>query len=117
MMVDLRNVCAHGSRLFNRAFKRSLAVKEHETTGGLLSHAVGNDFSITPKPNQRLYVYSAVLAYMLATHISGSRWNLTFKTQVRKLDASFVGPDGEPLISPEKSMGFPANWEHLELWR
>lgn len=117
MMVDMRNVCAHGSRLFNRAFKRALAVRQHETSSTLLAHAIGNDFSATPKPNQRLYVYSVVLAFMLMTHSSGSRWNLTFKTQVRKLDTSFIGPDGGPLISPEKSMGFPSDWEDLEIWR
>jgi abortive infection bacteriophage resistance protein len=117
MMVDFRNACAHGSRLFNRAFKRSLALREHDTDGVLLDHLLEPSFTITPKPHQRLYIYAAVLAFMLRSHSSGTKWNLTFKTQVRKLDLRLQAPDGSELISPNVSMGFPVQWSDLDLWK
>ena len=117
MMVDFRNTSAHGSRLFNRVFKRSLSVKEHETNGDMLAHLVEPKFTTTPKPNQRLYIYAATLAFMLRSHSAGSTWNLTFKTQIRKFDLSLLAPDGTQLISPDVSMGFPSGWEELALWK
>lgn len=117
MMVDFRNTCAHGSRLFNRAFKRSLSLREHDTAGDLLAHLLELDFTVTPKAHQRLYIYAAVLAFMLRSHTSGTNWHLTFKTQIRKLDIKLQAPDGSELISPDVSMGFPARWLDLDLWK
>jgi abortive infection bacteriophage resistance protein len=117
MMVDFRNACAHGSRLFNRAFKRPIALGQHDTQGDLLTHLVGSDFTNTPKPRQRLYIYAAVLAFMLRSHTSGSNWHLTFKTQIKKLDIKLQAPDGTELLSPNVSMGFPADWLDLDLWK
>ncbi|WP_100814733.1 Abi family protein [Microbacterium lacus] len=116
MMVDLRNTCAHGSRLFNRAFKRSLSLRVHETKGDLLDHVVGEDFTTSPKPQQRVYIYAAVLAFMLRSHTAGTNWRMTFKTQAKKLDITLHAPDGMLLVSRERNMGFPAGWEQLELW-
>lgn len=115
MMVDFRNTCAHGSRLYNRAFKRTLSIRAYETTGGLLEHLIAPDFTATPKPHQRLYIYAATLAFMLMSHSSGSGWNMTFKTQVKKLNIQLQAPDGSMLIFPEVSMGFPQNWMDLDL--
>lgn len=117
MMVDFRNACAHGSRLFNRAFKRVISIKEHDTNGELLAHLVAPNFTLTPKPDQRLYIYAAVLAFMLRSHTSGSNWPLTFKTQIKKLDLKLQAPDGTELLTPDVSMGFPANWTDLDLWK
>lgn len=117
MMVDFRNTCAHGSRLYNRAFKRPLSIRAHETAGSLLAHLMAPDFTSTPKPHQRLYIYAATLAFMLRSHSSGSGWNMTFKTQVKKLNLQLQAPDGSMLVSPEVSMGFPRNWMDLELWQ
>lgn len=117
MMVDFRNTCAHGSRLYNRAFKRPLSIRAHETVGSLLAHLVAPDFTATPKPNQRLYIYASTLAFMLMSHSSGSGWNMTFRTQIKKLNVELDAPDGHKLISPEVSMGFPRNWMDLELWQ
>lgn len=117
MMVDFRNTCAHGSRLYNRAFKRSLSIRPHDTSGGLLAHVSAQNFTATPKPHQRLYIYAATLAFMLASHSSGSGWNMSFKTHVKKLKVELEAPDGSVLISPEVSMGFPQNWNDLDLWQ
>lgn len=67
--------------------------------------------------HQRLYIYAAVLAFMLRSHTSGTNWHLTFKTQIRKLDIKLQAPDGSELISPDVSMGFPARWSDLDLWK
>ena len=117
MMVDFRNTCAHGSRLFNRAFKRVLSIKKHETNGDLLAHLLQPGFTTAPKPNQRLYIYAAAMAFMLRSHSAGSTWHLTFKTQIRKFDLALLAPDGTQLITPTVSMGFPASWEELALWK
>jgi abortive infection bacteriophage resistance protein len=117
MMVDFRNTCAHGSRLFNRAFKRALSIKKHDTNGDLLDHLLESDFTSTPKPNQRLYIYAATLAFMLGSHSAGSTWQQTFKTQIRKFDLPLLAPDGTQLIAPDVSMGFPSGWEELALWK
>ena len=116
MMVDFRNTCAHGSRLFNRAFKRALVLREHETEGDLLAHLAAPDFTQAPKPHQRLYIYAATLAFMLRSHVGGSNWPLTFRTQIRKFNVELMAPDGSRLISPEASMGFPVDWQELALW-
>ena len=117
MMVDLRNACAHGSRIFNRAFKRPLSLKKHETRGTLLDHVVGAAFTISPKSQQRVYIYASALAFMLRSHVAGTNWHLTFRTQAKKLNFELRGPDGTPLVSHHRNMGFPLEWETLELWR
>jgi abortive infection bacteriophage resistance protein len=116
MMVDFRNACAHGSRLFNRAFKRTLSLKPHQTTGELLKHVEAAGFTATPKPQQRLYIYAAVLAFMLRSHVAETNWHLTFKTQAKKLNIDLRGEDGELVVSRERNMGFPAGWDELLLW-
>lgn len=115
MMVDLRNACAHGSRLFNRAFKRPLSLKDHETRGDLLDHIVSDEFTASPKPRQRVYIYAAVLAFMLRSHVAGTNWHMTFKTQAKKLDVK-LAPDDTAVVSRERNMGFPEDWEKLRLW-
>lgn len=116
MMVDLRNACAHGSRLFNRAFKRALSIRPHQTRGELLTHLQDSNFSATPKPSQRLYIYAATLAFMLRSHVGGTNWHMTFKTQAKKLAIDLHDSNGQPVVSRERSMGFPASWETLPLW-
>ncbi len=118
VMVDFRNACAHGSRFFNRAFKRSLSLGKHGTEGTLLEHLLEPGFTKTPqKQNRRLYIYAAVLAYMLGSHTSGTNWHLTFTTQVKKLDLKLQAPDGSELRSADVSMGFPVGGSDLDLWK
>lgn len=117
MMVDFRNCCAHGTRLFNRVFKRALSVKQHETNGDLLAHLMKPGFTAAPKPNQRMYIYAAALAFMLRSHSAGSTWHVTFRTQIRKFDLALLAPDGSRLLAPNASIGFPADWEELALWK
>lgn len=116
MMSDFRNVCAHGARLFNRAFKRTLSLGPYETAGSWLEHLVVDGFTTTPKERQRLYIYAAVLAFMLRSHRSGTNWHMTFKTQAKKLDLDLVDAIGARVISRERNMGFPEGWASLAIW-
>jgi abortive infection bacteriophage resistance protein len=117
MMVDFRNTCAHGSRLFNRAFKRAVSIKSHETQGHHLDHLLLEGYTRAPKANQRLYIYAAVLAFMLRCHVSGSSWHASFKTQIRKFDIDLRDSEGGRLLDADVSMGFPKDWENLDLWK
>lgn len=113
-MVDFRNYCAHGARLFNRHFKRDVRVVSGAIDTALLGHVTNREFSVSDTPSSRTYVNAALLAYMLRKHSSGSSWHLTFKTQMRKFPEIEVGD--RRLISPESDMGFPDDWERLGLW-
>ncbi|MFJ4027877.1 Abi family protein [Paenarthrobacter sp. NPDC089989] len=117
MMVDFRNASAHGSRLFNRAFKRAISLKEHDTIGAFLAHLTRPDFTATPKAHQRLYIYAATLAFMLRSHSGGTNWHLTFRTHIKKLDIRLRAPGGAELLSPCVSMGFPEDWQNFALWQ
>jgi abortive infection bacteriophage resistance protein len=116
MMVDLRNASAHGSRLFNRVFKRPLSLKRHETDGDFLDHIADDGFTTSPKAQQRLYIYAVTLAFMLRSHVSGTNWHMTFKTQAKKLQTGLLTLGGSPVVSQEQSMGFPPDWEKLPIW-
>lgn len=111
-LADLRNVSAHNQRLFNRSMKRGIAPRSGSGTSELLEHLYGAQQA----DQRRFYRLAAVLAYMLVSHESGSNWNMTLKSQVRKLPVIQIGPEARPLLSPESSMGFPGGWEELELW-
>ena len=60
---------------------------------------------------------ASALAFMLRSHVAGTNWHLTFRTQAKKLNFELRGPDGTPLVSHHRNMGFPLEWETLELWR
>ncbi|WP_169164517.1 Abi family protein [Cellulomonas taurus] len=114
-LCDLRNVCAHNQRLFNRSFKRTLVVR----TPGIapdLDHLVASHYYPVGTAAKKLYPVVAVLATALRGHESGSQWPLAFKTQVRKLPSIRLSASARPLITAEDSMGFPSNWETLPMW-
>ena len=114
-MVDFRNYSAHGSRLFNRHFKRDIGIVAGAIDLRLLAHVLGTTFSCSERPHSRLYINAALLAYMLRKHGSGSRWHLNFKTTIRKLPA--LQGSNTPVVDLERSMGFPPNWDALDLWQ
>lgn len=113
-MVDFRNYCAHGSRLFNRHFKRDVRIVPGAIDLSLLGHLTVPDYSPSERPLSRLYVNAALLAYLLRKHESGSGWHLSFRTQIRKLPVIQLGP--EPLVQPASNMGFPLGWDAMDLW-
>lgn len=111
-LVELRNLCAHGSRVFNRRIKYAIKINPAAVTGTRLKHLVGKPACAD------IYVYSAILAYLLVSHESGSTWPARgLKTQARKFARLVPTIDGRPLLTLEESMGFPEGWELLGLWR
>ncbi|GMA33539.1 Abi family protein [Litorihabitans aurantiacus] len=108
---DLRNVCAHGSRLFNRSMKRDIKIRRQSGVGPLMTHLLDREDG-----SRRVYPVMASLAYMLRSHRDGTNWHMTAKTQVRKLPTVELSKGASPLFTPESSMGFPDNWEDLDLW-
>ncbi|MFT3943791.1 MAG: Abi family protein [Ancrocorticia sp.] len=111
-LVELRNLCAHGSRVFNRRIRYAIKINPAAVIGTRLEH-------LASKPARAdIYIYSALLAYLLTSHESGSTWPVRgLRTQVRKLARAVPMVDGKPLLSLEANMGFPQDWEQLELWR
>ncbi len=111
-LVELRNLCAHGSRIFNRRIKYAIKINPAAVVGSQLEH-------LESKPGRSdIYIYSAILAYLLLSHESGSAWPVgSLKTQARKLARFVPVVDGKPLLTLEENMGFPHGWEQLELWR
>jgi len=115
-LVDLRNYCAHGARLFNRLTKRPVKVTPHSYDLGHLDHLLAPNFTPTPEPARRVYPLVALLAYMLQRHEAGSKWSGTFKTCMGKLPNIVLPGITDPLVTPEQNMGFPTGWKALPLW-
>lgn len=110
--VDLRNYCAHGSRLFNRQLKRAIRINPAAINQDLLGHLAGD---INVEDQRRFYPIAAILAYWLRSHPAPSNWHMTFKTQVRNLPVVHR-QDGTHLVDTAENMGFPIMWESLPLW-
>ncbi|WP_144784150.1 hypothetical protein [Microbacterium sp. BH-3-3-3] len=87
-----------------------------EYTKDFREHLVVDGFTSTLKERQRLYVYAAVLAFMLRSHRSGTNWHMTFKTQAKKLDLDLIDSLGSSVVSRERNMGFPEGWASLAIW-
>lgn len=110
--VDLRNVAAHSLRLFNRRMKRRIVIRSGSGAGPQLDHLVEHPKNLT----DRAYSVLAVLAYVLKSHESGTNWHLTLRTQIRKFPDCAGPVPSEYQLSPSASMGFPSEWDTLDLW-
>ncbi|WHS49634.1 Abi family protein [Rothia sp. SD9660Na] len=109
-IMDLRNDCAHGARVFNKSMKRNVSVHSNSYFKKYLKHI---DKEL---PADKIYMPCVLLAHMLRCHESGTNWHNTFKTQVKKLPQIYLKELSEPLITAERNMGFPSNWQELEIW-
>ena len=95
-IVYVRNICAHHSRLWNRALRiRPLFPKK--TVHPFLSNMVANN---------RIYYVLSIIQYLLQTINPSS----TFATRLKQLIGNF------PEVTPS-AMGFPKNWEEEPLWK
>lgn len=108
-LSHLRNTCAHHSRAWNRRFTYAMPDVEPAEVGEDLHHLVALAGDQGQVSRKKLYVRAATLAYMLRAARPGSQWPSTFKTHMRKFP-SIAG------LSPTADMGFPEDWEQLELW-
>lgn len=95
-IVYVRNICAHHSRLWNRAL-RIRPLFPRKTLKPFLSVAAINN---------RVYYVLSIIQYLLQTINPSS----TFPTRLKQLIADFPEVD-------LSAMGFPKNWESEPLWR
>jgi len=118
VMSDLRNVCAHSSRLFNRPAKRSIVIKSFDYHGDLLSHLEDSSpgRGSCGSPVDSTYRQLALLSFMLSSHVGDSEFKEMLIEHVETLsDVRLVGSIS-PFLSPEKDMGFPTGWKSLKIW-
>lgn len=100
-----RNVCAHFSRMWNRTLTYKIGKPNPNTVGPCIHHLGEIDGDHLSK----VYALLAVIAYMISFIEPDSRWRIHVREQVKKMPR-IVG------ISPELSMGFPADWQTMDLW-
>lgn len=100
----LRNEAAHHARMWNRVRHFKISQPKVAQVGPELAHLATHP--VTPK----IYSTLAVAAYLARQVDPGSNFHNTLKTRVRRfpLDTGF---------SPEVDMGFPTDWDSLDLWR
>lgn len=101
-LSDLRNVCAHHGRLWNREFgSRPCRPKEIPAHWPQLPQVVGTRID----PQRRLYLQIIVILGLLEKISPHSTW----KTRLLELFHEF----GE---FPKQAMGFPDGWELESFW-
>jgi abortive infection bacteriophage resistance protein len=94
--VYLRNVCAHHSRLWNRAMSIQPQIPHTPRKQWLLNTTIKN--------NRTYYILSMIL-FLLQTVNPKQRFNAKFKGMLRNYPNIDV-----------KAMGFPEDWENEPLW-
>ena len=95
-IVYVRNICAHHSRLWNRAL-RIRPLFPRKTVKPFLSVAAINN---------RVYYVLSIIQYLMQTINPPS----TFSARLKQLISDF------PEVNPS-AMGFPKNWEEEPLWK
>lgn len=101
----LRNHCAHHGRVWNRV----LAYPPSRINTNMVQDDVRHLASIEDANRGKLYFMAALLAYLVIKIDPDSNWPRTFRTLIKKFPAASN-------ITPENSMGFPADWELEPLW-
>lgn len=96
-IVYLRNVCAHHTRLWNRAMSIRPQIPNAPRKTWLLNTQIHNN---------RTYFILSMVAYLLQTVNPHNRFILKFKELLSK----YSNVD-------TKALGFPANWQNEPLWQ
>lgn len=101
---DVRNICAHHGRLWNRALVMIPRLPDQQVCPELRHIPKGNEF------RSKLYVVLAIVRMLLkAIHPNNSKWH------ARLLEILREAP-GRDIIN-HSAAGFPQHWEAEELWR
>jgi len=95
-LSNVRNLCAHHSRVWNRRFTFTMKIPRHPEN---LRRA------FNPQADRRLYNTLAMLAHLVSIISPQSEWR---RHLVELLEA-------HPQVQPAK-MGFPENWRTLATW-
>ncbi|WP_165350448.1 Abi family protein [Xylanimonas protaetiae] len=99
----LRNHCAHNARIWNR---KTIYPPKRPGTAFLperLAH-------LSTADNNRVYFLAAICAHFLIELDPSTGWPRQFRETMRK----FRPVHG---MTAENTMGFPADWESLDIWR
>jgi abortive infection bacteriophage resistance protein len=100
---NVRNMCAHHGRLWNRSpADQGSGPKRGEVP--MLDHLVGD-----LQAQSRIYATAAALQFLLRTINPTSSWG----HRLERHFAAFPTSD----VSTISQAGFPAGWEHLPLWK
>lgn len=110
-LSDLRNLCAHHMRIWNREFgSRAELPKKYPAWWPNVPAAIPTGSHLNPdqklNPRGRLYMHAVVIESLMRVVNPGSSWS---ERLVRLLDQ-------HPHIS-RPHMGFPADWERELFWR
>lgn len=116
-MVDFRNACAHGARLFNSRLKRAIVVRPQSGVGPELDHLRTSRPSPDATEQKMFYRAVAVLVYLLRSHESGTAWHQELTNCLALLPVINLPEMSDSLVTPERNMGFPVDWETLNLWQ
>ena len=100
---EVRNHCAHHSRLWNRNISRALKGVPTAATHPMMAHL------LDPPLPKKLYPWLSVLAYSLRSYDKTTNWHRSVRTIL-------VAFPSIANITPEGHMGFPQGWSTLELW-
>lgn len=100
-LVDVRNICAHHGRLWNRGFLicPRLPSKPRDLQVSL-DHTAGE------RPPAKLYNTLTMINQVMRTVAPDSSWACEIKAHVRTHPTSDVA-----------AMGFPDDWQERPLWR
>jgi len=101
----LRNHCAHSNRVWNRATVNAPGRYRSGIVDARLHHL--NAIADSERP--RIYIVAAIVAYLSTKINPQTNWPRTFATQVKK----FKSVRGRTVGT---EMGFPEDWEQLDLW-
>ncbi|MTI43439.1 abi family protein [Roseibium hamelinense] len=102
-LCNVRNICAHHSRLWNKPVINQPAIPRRGEAPDL------DHIATAPDTNKRVYATLAVMRLLLKEINPRTRWATRLKGHV----ATF--PNDAPNISL-KDAGFPDNWHQLPLW-
>ncbi len=98
-LTELRNVCAHHSRLWNRIFTKRPKTVKKMTVSGFEQY-------LPVQSSNKLYPLALLLAAALKANSPQTSW----PSRLGELLAT--RPEQQVLL-----MGFPSNWKELPLWK
>lgn len=109
----VRNICAHHGRLWNRQFIVRLPIIKSLRSQIVIKTTTNKYGSQHEQSANQIYNYLLVMAHMMR-HISpNSSWRHRLKEHIQ------AGPQPyhEDHRPHQKVMGFPKDWENMEIWR
>jgi len=101
---QLRNVCAHHSRLWNRVFTE-IPAKAKPGEVPKLDHLFADTYAVN-----RLYASAAITQHFMSIINPTSDWS---KRMISLMTRDFPGGPGLSI----RHAGFPEGWEKLDLWK